>query len=91
VAETGSVLGMIVPIEGGRADDIRVRQYWGVAVGRKILTRLKQQDAPSRISAQSRRKNRAGRAAAYNNDVEDLHDGLPRIACEKSSVVIFLG
>ena len=34
--ETGGVLGMIVPIEGGRAcDDVCVRQYWGVAVGRK--------------------------------------------------------
>jgi len=42
-----------------------------------------------RIGAQSRRKNRAGRAAAYNNDVEDLHDGLPGIACEKSSIGIF--
>jgi hypothetical protein len=62
-----------MPIEGGGAcDDICVRQDLGVAVGRKILARLKQQDAAWRIGAQSRRKDRASRTAAYNNDVEGL-------------------
>jgi hypothetical protein len=73
VAEAGGVLGVVLPIEGGRAcNDIRVRQDWGVAVGRKILARLKQQDAALCIGAQSRRKNCAGRAAPHNNQVEGL-------------------
>ena len=73
VAETGGVLGVVVPIEGGRAgDDIRVRQYRGVAVGREVRARLEQQDAALRIGAQSRRENGAGRAAADDDDVEGL-------------------
>lgn len=72
MAETGAVLGMVLPIEAGRAcDDIRVRQDWRVTVGRKILARLKQQDAALRIGARPGGKNGAGRAAAYNNDVGD--------------------
>jgi len=53
----------------------RVLQDWGIPDGRKVRPRLKQQDAALRIGAQSGRKNRTGRAAAYNKDVEDLHDG----------------
>jgi hypothetical protein len=53
-----------------RADDAWISQDRGIIVGCKIWARLKQQDATSRIGAQSRRKNCAGGAAAYNNDIE---------------------
>ena len=64
---------MVVPIEGGRAsDDIRVLQNRRIIGGCKIRARLKQEDAAACIVAKSGRKNRAGRSAAYNNDVEGL-------------------
>ncbi len=73
VAESGGVFGVVVPIEGGRAsDDIRVLQNRRIVGGCKIRARLKQEDAALCIVAKSGRKNRAGRSAAYNNDVEDL-------------------
>jgi hypothetical protein len=75
VAEASGVLGVVLPIEGWRArDNIRVLQDSGIAIGRKIRARLKQQDAAFCFGAQSRRKNRAGRAATYDNDVECLFD-----------------
>jgi len=92
VAETGDVLAMVLPIEGGRAcDDVCVRQYWGVAVGRKILARLKQQNAALRIGAQSGRKNRTGRAGAYNYDVEGLFLHDPSFTLEHVSGAVRTG
>jgi hypothetical protein len=83
---------MVLPIEGGRAfDDVCVLQDWGIPVGRKIRPRFKQQDAALRIGAQSRRKNRTGRATAYNDDVEDLHDDLLGHRLRKNVPPAFLG
>jgi hypothetical protein len=58
VAKTGGILGMVLPIEGGRAcDDIRIHQDRWVAVGCKIRARLKQQDLALRIGAEPGGKN----------------------------------
>ena len=40
MAETGGVLGVVVPIEGGRCDDARVRQNRRIAVRREVRDRF---------------------------------------------------
>ena len=71
MAQSGGILGVVLPIEGGRACYyIRVRQYRRIVVGPKIRARLKQQDLASLISAHSRGKDCPRRSATYNNHVK---------------------
>jgi hypothetical protein len=70
MTETGGILGMVVPVEVGRADDARVRQRRWIGAGCKVRARLEQQDAALCVGAQSRGKNCAGRAASDNDDIE---------------------
>jgi hypothetical protein len=58
--KAGGVLGVVLPIEVGRCDDVSVHKNRRVSVDRKIGAGVKQQNAPLRVGTQSRRENRAG-------------------------------